>query len=104
MPQLDRFLSVLVSRGADSIELVEGEASTLVAGGASQPITKALTGPQLLMLLKEIAPAAGPRPSGGTAARRPRPRSRPSRPPPPRASRRSRPPHPPRPPVSTWRG
>src|ERR671917_1770835 len=56
MPQLDRFLSVLVSRGADSIELVEGEAAALVAGAGSQPITKPLTAQQLLMLLREIAP------------------------------------------------
>ena len=56
MPQLDRFLSVLVSRGADSIELVEGEAAALVAGAASQPITKPLTAQQLLTLLREIAP------------------------------------------------
>ncbi|MFL5582970.1 MAG: hypothetical protein ACJ8AO_21595, partial [Gemmatimonadaceae bacterium] len=56
MPQLDRFLSVLVSRGADSIELVEGEAAVLVAGAASQPITKPLTGAQLMMLVREIAP------------------------------------------------
>src|SRR3712207_1448746 len=56
MPQLDRFLSVLVSRGADSIELVEGEAAALAAGAASQPITKPLTGAQLLMLVRKIAP------------------------------------------------
>src|SRR3712207_4874978 len=56
MPQLDRFLSVLVTRGAAPIGLAEGEAAALVAGAGSQPITKPLTAQHLLMLLRGIAP------------------------------------------------
>jgi twitching motility protein PilT len=56
--QLDRFLSVMVANGADSIHLTEGEVATLQKDGAPRPITKQpLTAQQLLLLLREIAPA-----------------------------------------------
>jgi twitching motility protein PilT len=58
MPQLDRFLSVLVSNRAEAIRLVEGQMAQLEAGGTARPITKqVLSGPQLVGLLREIAPA-----------------------------------------------
>jgi twitching motility protein PilT len=57
MAQLDRLLSVLVSNRADSIQLVENELAALVKGGTTHPLTKqALAAPQLLNLLREIAP------------------------------------------------
>src|SRR5215210_6487060 len=57
MPQLDRLLSVMVSNRADAIQLVENEVATVRKDGALRPITKQpLTGPQLVMLLREIAP------------------------------------------------
>ena len=58
MAQLDRFLSALVSAGAAQLRLAENEVAALEVGGALRPITKQpLNGPQLLMLLREIAPA-----------------------------------------------
>src|SRR3978361_142884 len=58
MPQLDRFLSVMVSNRADAITLAENDVATLHKGGVARPITKdPLNGPQLLRLLTEIAPA-----------------------------------------------
>ncbi len=57
MAQLDRFLSVMVANGADSIQLTEREVATLQKDGAPRPITKQpLTAQQLLLLLREIAP------------------------------------------------
>jgi twitching motility protein PilT len=57
MAQLDRFLSVMVANGADSINLTEREVATLQKDGAPRPITKQpLTAQQLLLLLREIAP------------------------------------------------
>ncbi len=59
MAQLDRLLSVMVTNKADSIQLVEGDvAKMIMAVGEPRPMTKApLTGPQILALLSEIAPA-----------------------------------------------
>src|SRR5687768_11834913 len=58
MAQLDRFLSALVSAGAAQLRLTENDVAALEVGGALRPITKQpLNGPQLLMLLREIAPA-----------------------------------------------
>jgi twitching motility protein PilT len=55
--QLDRFLSVMVANGADSIHLTEREVATLQKDGTPRPITKQpLTAQQLLLLLREIAP------------------------------------------------
>src|SRR5579883_1944404 len=57
MAQLDRFLTVMVANHADSITLVENDIATLHVVGVPRPITrKPLSGPQLLMLLREIAP------------------------------------------------
>ena len=57
MPQLDRFLSVMVSSRADALVLAENDVAKLDVGGVSKPVTKQpLTGPQIVMLLREIAP------------------------------------------------
>src|SRR5690349_9640940 len=57
MPQLDRFLSVLVSNRAESVRLVEGQMALLEVNGTAKPMTKQpLTASQLVGLLREIAP------------------------------------------------
>jgi twitching motility protein PilT len=59
LPQLDRFLSVMVGNNAEAIVLIEGDVATLHKDGVPRPITKQpLSAAQLMMLLKEIAPAA----------------------------------------------
>src|SRR5579862_4055686 len=59
MAQLDKFLTVMVTNHAESILLIEGDVATLQKDGVPRPITRQpLSGPQLVMLLKEIAPAA----------------------------------------------
>ena len=70
MPQLDRFLSVLVSSRAESLLLVENGVANLQKDGVARPVTQQpITGPQLLQLLREIAPAdvAPQLAQGGTA-------------------------------------
>ena len=58
MPQLDRLLSVMVSNRANALLLNEGEVAQLDVTGGSRPVTKQpLTAQQVVMLLKEIAPA-----------------------------------------------
>ena len=58
MPQLDRFLSVMVSSRADALVLAENDVAKLEVGGSYKPVTKQpLTRPQIVMLLREIAPA-----------------------------------------------
>jgi twitching motility protein PilT len=58
MAQLDRLLTVLVSRRGDSLRLVQDEPVLLVTGAESQPLTKApLTPAQLLGIVREVAPA-----------------------------------------------
>ncbi len=57
MAQLDRFLDVMVSNHADSINLIENDVAVLQVEGVPRPITRqALSSQQLLMLLREIAP------------------------------------------------
>ncbi len=55
MAQLDRLLSVMISNRADSLSLKEGEAASLMVEGQPRPVTKPLSGPQVIALLKEIA-------------------------------------------------
>ncbi|MFL5576424.1 MAG: type IV pilus twitching motility protein PilT [Gemmatimonadaceae bacterium] len=56
MPQLDRFLSVLVSNRAETLQLVENGVATLHKDGVGRPVTaQPLTAQQLLMLVREIA-------------------------------------------------
>src|SRR5689334_8337076 len=70
MPQLDRFLSVLVSSRAESLLLVENGVANLQKDGVARPVTQQpITGPQLLQLLREIAPAdVAPQLAQGAAA------------------------------------
>ena len=57
MAQLDRLLAVMVSQRATALRLYESELAELEIGGASRPVTKTpLTGPQVVALLREIAP------------------------------------------------
>ena len=57
MAQLDRLLSVMVSQHATALRLDESEFAELEISGAPRPVTKtALTGPQVVSLLREIAP------------------------------------------------
>jgi twitching motility protein PilT len=58
MAQLDRLLSVMISNRADELVLTEGAAAVLLVESQERPVTKALTAPQMIALLKEIAPAA----------------------------------------------
>jgi twitching motility protein PilT len=58
MAQLDRLLSVMVSNRADLLVLTENDVAKLRKGSSSHPVTKqTLTAPQLVALLREIAPA-----------------------------------------------
>ena len=57
MAQLDRLLSVMISNRADELVLGEGAAALLLVDGQERPVTKALTAPQVIALLKEVAPA-----------------------------------------------
>ncbi len=57
MAQLDKILSVMISNRADELVLGEGAAAVLLVDGQERPVTKALTGAQIIALLKEIAPA-----------------------------------------------
>jgi twitching motility protein PilT len=70
MAQLDKFLTVMVTNHAESILLIEGDVATLQKDGVPRPITRQpLSGAQLVMLLKEIAPAASAKDlEGGTPA------------------------------------
>lgn len=56
MAQLDRLLSVMISNRADTLVLKEGDAAVLLVEGQERPVTKPLTAPQVIALLKEIAP------------------------------------------------
>ncbi len=57
MAQLDKLLSVMISNRADELVLTEGNAVVLLSEGAEKPVTKPLAAPQIVALLKEIAPA-----------------------------------------------
>ena len=58
MPQLDRLLSVMVSNRANALVLNEGDVAQLDTTGGPKPVTKQpLTAAQVVMLLREIAPA-----------------------------------------------
>ena len=56
MAQLDRLLAAMVSNKADSLVLEDGDFVKVEVGGQLRPLTKtALTGQQIVALLKEIA-------------------------------------------------
>jgi len=56
MAQLDKLLSVMIQKGAEALHLDEDQPSTLQLEGSDAPLTKPLSGPQVVGLLKEIAP------------------------------------------------
>jgi twitching motility protein PilT len=57
MPQLDKFLSALVSHGANALLLAADDVAKLDIANVARPVTKqALTAMQLLTLLREVAP------------------------------------------------
>src|SRR5213593_1500960 len=57
MAQFDRLLAAMVSNKADSLVLEDGDLVKVEVAGQLRPLTKApLTGPQIVALLKEIAP------------------------------------------------
>jgi twitching motility protein PilT len=58
MAQLDRLLSVMVSQRASALRLDESQLAELDIAGSPRPVTKTpLTGPQVLALVREVAPA-----------------------------------------------
>jgi twitching motility protein PilT len=58
MAQLDRLLSAMISNRADSLVLTENDVAKLKKGSSLHPVTKqALSAPQLVALLREIAPS-----------------------------------------------
>jgi twitching motility protein PilT len=58
MAQLDRLLSVMVSQRASALRLDESQLAELDISGVRRPVTKTpLTGPQVVALLREVAPA-----------------------------------------------
>ena len=58
MAQLDRLLSVMESNRANALLLNEGEVAQLDVAGGNRPVTKQPLSPQqVVMLLREIAPA-----------------------------------------------
>ena len=61
MPQLDRFLNLLVTNNATALLLTEGEVATLTIKDSPRPVMKqALTSAQILTLVREIAPQNQP--------------------------------------------
>jgi twitching motility protein PilT len=57
MPQLDKFLSALVSHGASALHFAADDVAKLDIANVAQPVTRqALTATQLLALLREVAP------------------------------------------------
>ncbi len=56
MAQLDRLLSVMISNRADELILKEDEAASIRVADQERPVTKPLAGPQVVALLREIAP------------------------------------------------
>jgi twitching motility protein PilT len=62
MPQLDRFLNILVSNNATALNLSEGDVATVTIKDSARPVMKQpLTSAQILTLVREIAPADAPR-------------------------------------------
>src|SRR4051812_29816308 len=62
MPQLDRFLNILVSNNATALNLAEGDVATVTIKDSARPVMKQpLTSAQILTLVREIAPTDSPR-------------------------------------------
>ncbi len=56
MAQLDRLLNVMITSRAEELLLRDDEPAALRTGDAVRPLTKALSGAQVMALLREIAP------------------------------------------------
>ncbi len=56
MAQLDKLLQSMIANRADELILREEEGAIFKADGVEKPVTKSLTGPQVIALIKEIAP------------------------------------------------
>jgi twitching motility protein PilT len=58
MPRIDPLLSALISNRADAVRLSDGDIAHIIKGGAQHPLTRQPLGEgQLLLLLREMAPA-----------------------------------------------
>src|SRR5674476_526275 len=58
MPRIDPLLTAMLSNRADSVRLSDGDIAHLVKAGAQHPLTRQPLGDgQLLVLLREMAPA-----------------------------------------------
>src|SRR5579862_9059501 len=55
MPQLDRLLNAMIGNRAEELVLKEDDGAALMVDGQPKPLTKVLTGPQVIALLKEVA-------------------------------------------------
>ena len=61
MPQLDRFLNILVSNNATALLMSEGDVATVTIKDSARPVMKQpLTSAQILALVREIAPSDHP--------------------------------------------
>jgi hypothetical protein len=59
MPRLDKFIQAMRDHRAESLHLSTGKPAALMVSGAARPITRdVLASPQILALLREIAPPA----------------------------------------------
>ena len=56
MAQLDKLLQSMIQNRADELILREEEGAMFKVDGNEKPVTKSLTGPQVIALIKEIAP------------------------------------------------
>jgi twitching motility protein PilT len=55
MAQLDKLLQSMIQHSADELVLREEQGAAFMVAGAEKPVTKSLTGPQIIGLIKEIA-------------------------------------------------
>jgi twitching motility protein PilT len=61
MPQLDRFLNLLVTNNGSGLTLAEGDVAKVIIKDSARPVMKQpLTSAQILTLVREIAPAGQP--------------------------------------------
>jgi len=56
MAEIDRLLTVVMEKGGEALQLRDGEPAKLVLHGQGHALTRSLSGPQVLGLLREIAP------------------------------------------------
>ncbi len=69
MARLDKFIQVMRDQKAESLRLAAGQPAALVIGGMPKPITRDnLAAPQILALVRELAPAGVPGSDGDAQA------------------------------------